>query len=254
MSINAGHYYALNGEPRHFVEKKAGGLRPTTIADARKNNWLPSVTTVLTVLDKPALTAWKVRNAIDAALTTPRLDGETEDAFAERILASDVNSVSDAAKALGTAVHDAIEKALNATPQELLSEQVTACVAPALVAVDELGKVVFTERTLIGEGYAGKTDCVVENDEFITVIDFKTTGAKKLPKESYDEHRYQLAAYAKALGNTGNKRIRTANIYISTVRPGEIAVCINDEWQEDWLTFKLILELWGRINNYKPVQ
>ena len=170
------------------------------------------------------------------------------------LLTQDVNSVSDAAKALGTAVHDAIEKALNAIPQELLSEQVTACVAPALVAVDELGKVVFTERTLIGEGYAGKTDCVVENDEFITVIDFKTTGAKKLPKESYDEHRYQLAAYAKALGNTGNKRIRTANIYISTVRPGEIAACINDEWQEDWLTFKLILELWGRINNYKPVQ
>ena len=253
MSINAGHYYDKQGNPRHFVEKKAGGLRPTTVADARKLNLLPSVTTVLSVLNRPALTAWKVRNAIDAALTTPRLEGETEDAFADRILTQDVNSVSDAAKALGTAAHDAIEKALNGNIPDL-TEQVTACVAPALVAVDELGKVVFTERTLIGEGYAGKTDCVVENDEFITVIDFKTTGAKKLPKESYDEHRYQLAAYAKALGNTGDKRIRTANIYISTIRPGEIALCKNDEWQEDWLTFKLILELWGRINNYKPVQ
>ena len=112
----------------------------------------------------------------------------------------------------------------------------------------------FTERTLIGEGYAGKTDCVAENHDFITVIDFKTTGAKKLPKESYDEHRYQLAAYAKALGNTGNKRIRTANIYISTARPGEISVCINDEWQEDSKTFALILELWKRVNNYQPQQ
>ena len=253
MSINAGHYYDINGEPRHFVEKKAGGLRPTTIADARKNNWLPSVTTVLGCLDKPALTAWKVRNAIDAALTTPRLDGETEDAFAERILASDVNSVSDAAKALGTTVHDAIENILNGV-QVGMTEQVGACVIPVINAVNQLGSVMFTERTLVGQGYAGRTDCVVENDEFITVIDFKTTGAKKLPKESYPEHKFQLSAYGKALGNTGNKRIRTANIYISTARPGEISVCINDEWLEDAETFMVVLNLWQRVNKYQPIQ
>jgi hypothetical protein len=253
MSIkSAGHWYKRDGEPMHFIEKKDGsGLRATTLADARKLDLLPSVTTICKVLDKPALNEWRIRNAIEATLTTPKRDDETLDEFAARVMAVDSESISDAAKELGTSVHDAIEKALNGNVGEM-TEQVRACVAPTLVAVDELGKVMFTERVLLGEGYAGRVDCVVENDDTITVIDFKTTGAKKLPKESYMEHRLQLSAYADTLGNTGNKRIRTANIYISTARLGEIAVCINDDWLEDSKTFILITVLWQRINNYKP--
>jgi hypothetical protein len=92
----------------------------------------------------------------------------------------------------------------------------------------------------------------VENDATITIIDFKTTGAKTLPAKSYPEHQRQLAAYAACIGNTGNKRIQTANIYISTVRQGEITVCINPEWETSFKAFKLITNLWQILNNYTP--
>ena len=43
-----GHYYDENGQPNHFQitqsGKNKGKKRPTTIRDAKKNGWLPSVT------------------------------------------------------------------------------------------------------------------------------------------------------------------------------------------------------------------
>lgn len=249
--INSGHYYDTDGNPKYFVEKKAGGLRPTTIADARKNGWLPSPTTILKMLDKPALTEWHKRNAIMAALTTPRIDGEADDAFAERVLRVDAESISDAAKDLGTQVHDAIEKTLNGESQNL-TEQIAACVNATMDACKQFGRIIFTERVLVGKGYAGRTDAAFESDYVVTIVDFKTTGAKELPKKSYNEHRYQLASYAKAFGFTGNKRIQTANIYISTVRQGEVSVCINEDWEADFEAFDLTRKLWCIVNNYQP--
>lgn len=245
------HYYTINGEPRHFVEKKSGGQRNATIADARKNGWLPSPTTILRVLDKPALTEWHKRNAILAALTTPRIDGETDDAFAERVLRVDVNAISDAAKDLGTRVHDAIEKALSGEPVAD-SGDVMGCVMPVIDACKAFGRVIWTEKVVVGKGYAGRCDAALEGEHCITIVDFKTTGAKELPKRSYPEHRYQLASYAKALGFTGEKPIITANVYISTARIGETSVCINTEWQEDFATFELCRKLWCAINGYVP--
>jgi hypothetical protein len=250
--ITGGHWYSVTGEPCHFVEKKDGsGLRSTTLADARKNNWLPSVTTIDKILDKPQLTAWKVDNALTACITTPRLPNETDDEFKARVLAVDVESISDAAKQIGTDVHDAIEKAL--AGQEY-PESLKPYVAPVLAALNQFGKVAWTEKVLVGVGYAGRADCMMENEEWITMVDFKTTGSKKLPTKSYDEHRRQLSAYSKCIGNTGNKRIRTANIYISTVRQGEISVCVNEDWQQDFSVFAKIVELWQLLNNFKPQQ
>src|SRR5690348_5070970 len=63
------HYYELTNAgviPRHFVDvaSRPGELRPTTIRDAKKFGWTPSVTTILNLLDKPALTDWKIQEHI----------------------------------------------------------------------------------------------------------------------------------------------------------------------------------------------
>jgi len=248
--LTGGHWYLPDGTPMHFVEKKAGGLRPTTLADAKKlGNLLPSVTTIDKILDKPQLNEWRINNAILAACTTPRIEGESEDDFCRRVREVDAESVSDTAKQLGTDLHNAIEMSLSGNPYELTLEPF---VKPVVSAVLEMGRVVCLEKTLIGEDYAGKTDCIVENDATITIIDFKTTGAKTLPAKSYPEHQRQLAAYAACIGSTGNKRIQTANIYISTVRQGEITVCINPDWETSFKAFKLITNLWQILNNYTP--
>ena len=74
------HFYHADGSPRHFVEmtSRPGELRPTRITDVRKaakagEPWFPSVSTVLNILDKPALKNWLVDQHIDAAFDI-RLD------------------------------------------------------------------------------------------------------------------------------------------------------------------------------------
>src|SRR5688572_15737890 len=244
------HYYdPISKEPRHFVEKKDGsGTRPSTIADARKNGWLPSVTTVLKSLAKPALTEWLCRNAATAALTTPRIDGEPLDAFLERILRKDATDESEKAKDLGTQIHDAIERSLTLP---VYPESFKAYVEPVQSVLMPIGRVVWTERILIGEGYAGKADALFESEEAVTLCDFKTTG--KVPDKVWPEHKLQLSAYAKTLGNTGDKRIRTAIVYISTKEPGLVKLIYHDDWQDTYFNgFRPLQELWCWINGYNP--
>jgi len=54
------------------------GRRNTTVKDAREHGLLPSVTTIIACHARPALEIWKQQNAILAALTLPRIDGESE--------------------------------------------------------------------------------------------------------------------------------------------------------------------------------
>ena len=71
-----------DGVPLHTVLSAKGEPRPTTLRDARKLGLLPSVTNILSILSKPELTSWLQEQAVMAALTLPRIAGETEDAFA----------------------------------------------------------------------------------------------------------------------------------------------------------------------------
>lgn len=246
---DSSHWYRKDGTACYEVPyaDPSKGMRPTTLADARKLDLLPSVTTILKVMAAPALVEWLRREAAIAVATTPRLPDEPLDDFVERCLTVDAESVADAAKQLGTDVHDAIEKAMSGQgfPDELMK-----FVGPTVEAMVPLGRVVAAEKILVSASYAGKTDCILENDECITVVDFKTTKAKKLPTKAYPEHRLQLAAYANALGNTGGKRIKTVNIYISTIEPGKISVVDNGDWQADYSMFVMVCALWQWQNNF----
>ena len=64
-TLESSHWYdSATGEPRHEIPKAKGdGMRKPTIADARKLKLLPSVTSILKVIDKPALTTWKIEQA-----------------------------------------------------------------------------------------------------------------------------------------------------------------------------------------------
>ena len=235
-------WYSKSGDTIESVPSKAGTPRKPTIRDARKEGWLPSVTTILSCAAKPALDHWKQKNAIIAALTTPRIEGEGEDAFAERVLSVDAQSVSDAAKEHGKRVHAAIEQALKG---EQYDDALAPWVMPVLDACTKYGKIRYNEKSIVGEGYAGKTDAVFELDGNLTVVDFKTCST--IPKAQYDEHLMQLGAYANAL-----KARQTANIYILTAEP-KIAVFENsfDEWDKAFHKgFIPLLNYWQYINNY----
>ena len=81
------HWYTRQGSPMYTVpSKKDGTPRNTTLRDARELNLVPSVTTILNVAAKPALTAWLQEQAILAALTLPRQPEEAESAWLKRVV------------------------------------------------------------------------------------------------------------------------------------------------------------------------
>lgn len=240
------HWYHKSGEPCYEVPKADGkGMTPTTLRHARKLNLLPSVTTILRILDKPALTAWKIEQAVLAVLTTPRINGEPDDVFAKRVLSIDKeqDKERDAAAQLGTDIHSAIEGVLSGAVE--CPVHLATYVAPVIAKVQTIGPVLSTERILVGARYAGKCDCITGTPSDVAVIDFKST--KNPPKECYPEHKLQLAAYTDIYG--ANKAF---NIYISTTQPGVVTVCEVDDLPACSAAFQQLVAVWQWMNSYCP--
>lgn len=254
------HYYTKAGEPCYEIPKAKGdGMRAPTIADARKLSLLPSVTTILRVLPKPELQTWLIEQAVLAVLTTPRLPNEPDDAFVHRVLHVEEvqNQERDLARDKGIAIHDAIECYFTGQP---VAEDLKPWVMPAIETLCNYGELVCAEKILLGDGYAGRTDLILEGKEGFWIWDAK--GAKTLPdpkKGAWKEHVLQASAYAAAFhrllaqGN-GPPTIRTANIYISSVEPGTFIICEHDgDWQRAYNSgFVPALRLWSYLNSYTP--
>jgi len=99
------HWYTADGKPCHVVPNvKGGGLRKTTMRDARKLHLLPSVTSILKVYPRPNLEAWKSEQLLISALTTPRIPGEGDKELVTRILLSAGEHAHRAAR-VGSLVH-----------------------------------------------------------------------------------------------------------------------------------------------------
>lgn len=247
------HYYRPGtGEPCHFIEKKDGkGTRPTNIGDCRKLGLLPSPSTVLKLLAKPQLEDWKARQMILAVTTAPDLPGETIDQKITRVLDVERQHEQEAADArdIGSAIHDSIQLALNGKAWDT---SLKTFVAPVIDWVNKSGRVIFTEKVLMAKDHAGMCDCAVENDSQVILYDFKS--CKTLPKYPWNEHRLQLSSYAASIGNTGDKHVECANIYISKTEPGKIAVLPIENWPNDYRKFRLLLEFWYLENEVeKPL-
>lgn len=228
-------------------------MRPTTLADARKLGLLPSVTKIISIRDKPQLNSWKTEQACLAVLTSPRKEGEALDAFVHRILQEEKVHEQEAARAreVGLQIHDAIDNALSGNPWDHSLEHF---VEPVVEWANTIGKVIWTERVLVGNGYAGRADALLEGKLGLYLTDFKT--CSKLPTgDSYPEHKLQTSAYAEGLGYTGDTKLLTCNLYISTQKPGDLKVCVQDdnEWPITYRDgFLPLIWHWQWDNNYHP--
>ena len=106
------HWYDLEGKPRYevpYADPKKG-MRATTLTDARKHGYVPSVTGILNIMDKPGLNNWLQDRVLESALTLPRLENETDDQYKRRIK-QDSKEISLLARDTGTEIHDACESA-----------------------------------------------------------------------------------------------------------------------------------------------
>jgi hypothetical protein len=252
------HWYDKEGNPQHFVPSKSGKLRASTLRDARKHGWMPSVTSVLDIMAKPGLDQWKINKAISSAINLDRHVMETDEEYTKRILANSREESKEASER-GTRIHNMLEKAFKKEEQPKGEDEAIFNSVKSLLDIncgeqEWQSEVTFAEPTL---GYGGMVDLL--SDEW--AIDFKTkefgTDHKQL---AYDSMAYQLMAYAvtgveKSYKDTGEASIRRmANIFISSTNPG---LSVFHEWKKEdferyWEIFSSSLVLWKNIKQYWP--
>lgn len=249
-SAESVHWYRKDGGPQYTVKAKDGSDRPTTLRDARKMDLVPSVTTVLKIAAKPGLEAWKQEQMLLAALTLPRLDGESEKDLVARIVADSKETAKQAAER-GTRIHEEVEThfAGKKSPRGWAVEE-------ALFDHFKLhpDNPWLVERSFASDlGFGGKVDLHCTANEFAKyglVADIKSKDFG--PNEdvvAYDEHLMQLAAYRHGLGLPN---ARCANVFVAVKNPHLVKIV---EWSEEdlkkgWAMFQCLLEFWKLKNNF----
>ena len=188
------HWYTADGEPSYTRIAKNGNVRNTTLADAKKEGLLPSVTTIINVLAKPGLDRWKQEQVLLASLTLPRGENEPEADWLKRVI-EDSRSTGKNAMDRGTAMHNVLEAYFN---QVYMPEYPSYTQRTEQALREHFGDQFWvTEKSFAHElGYAGK--CDLHSDEGI-VVDFKTKESLK-NADVYAEHMMQIVAYAYGLG------------------------------------------------------
>jgi hypothetical protein len=191
---NSTHWYTADGKPSYTRIAKNGNVRNTTLADAKKEGLLPSVTTIINVLSKPGLDRWKQEQVLLASLTLPRNENEPEADWLKRVT-EDSRSTGKNAMDRGTAMHNVLEAYFN---QVYMPEYPSYTQRTEQALREHFGDQFWvTEKSFAHElGYAGK--CDLHSDEGI-VVDFKTKESLK-NAEVYAEHMMQIVAYAYGLG------------------------------------------------------
>jgi len=244
-----GHWYTDKGKPQHWIEGKNGKMRDTTLRDARKLNLYPSVTEILNVAAKPALTNWLVKQALESALTLPKIEGEQPDAFLRRVKA-DSKEQTQSAMDLGTEIHDAVETLWKGGVIDK-HQKIAYAAVNKIVEHTGLKDGWVAEKTISSKrGYGGMIDLC---HPVGWVIDYKTKDAWEKPPVGYPEHNMQLSAYAEALMDSHFMTVRPKlmNVFLSR-EEGSNQVSLF-EWDEPYFDrFECLLKYWQLSKNYKP--
>ena len=217
------HWYRRDGSPQYTVTAKNGNERPTTLADAKKMDLLPSVTTIINCAAKPGLEAWKLNQMLMAALTLPRADQEPEESYVQRIINDSREQARHAAQR-GTDIHAVIESWYEGV---MIADRLEYQMGVAEAVEKHFGQCNWATEKSFGSqlGFGGKIDLHTTDGDGI-VIDFKTKEFTDPAKvEAYDENAMQLSAYRQGLELP---RARCANVFISVIEPGLVVI---KEWE-----------------------
>jgi len=214
------HWYTREGEPAH-------NARP---GDAVARGLLPSVTSILRVVDKPALVNWRLNQVVLSALTLPRKPGEMADDFAKRVVKDSREEGANAAAA-GGRLHEVMECVVrdHDLPPAL------ADLEPHYTALRAWWKeqnwmTSGCEESFasVVEGYGGRVDWYgfawMGAGRVRAVVDWKTKITKPgQPILHYREYGAQLAAYARGLKPEDDDVVMCSAV-ISRNEPGRVDV------------------------------
>ena len=228
---NSQHWYDLNGKPAYTTIGKNGKERATTVRDAREHKYLPSVTTIIGLLDKPALTRWKMEQMLLASLTLPRLENEPEADYIARVV-EDSRSTGKDAMNRGTEMHNMLELYYSGV---YMLEYPNYTLRTEKVITEYFGEQEWKcEESFAHNGYAGKCDLHCGG----IIIDFKTKTDSLDKATVYPEHMMQLAAYREGFD------MPSAQCAIVFVNDTETKVCEVSEadLQKSYKKFTLLKE------------
>ena len=244
IASESGHFYDREGNPAYTYRNKKGAEKKTTLREARKFSYVPSVTTVMNILAKPQLEKWKQNQILMAAMTLPAIKGETLDQYAVRVM-KDAQEHAREARNKGTYIHGQLERYFQF--KQIDEEAKPICKAVKAEVEKIFKRLPISEHSFAHPlGYGGKTDLCDQD----AVVDFKTKdfGETDLQK-GWPDHCYQLAAYRHGLGYNN---ARCYNIFVSVSNPGLVHIY---KWKEEELqdglkVFLAALELWKAIKKF----
>lgn len=245
-------------QPRTYqIQKRAGEFRNTTLRDIKKNGWLPSVSSILSIQAKPGLDNWKKEHVAKAAWELAHNHDDWE-------LQQWLDNVSDLAESkmskardLGTEIHGAIERFLKnpkwmpgydfVTPDPDDHPDHVMAAVNALIEFGAWGQPFRAERSFASPlGYGGCLDFFTDTH----IADFKCVDSLE-KKLDYPERCAQLAAYSMGVHK---KMVRCANVFISTSEPGQYLLreWTMEELEWGWNLFMACKHLWEVSNRYIP--
>lgn len=245
------HWYKQTGEPCYEVPNKSkGGMRPTTLADARKLNLVPSVTEICKIIHTHSLQSWIEEQIVKAAWEIDKTEPEElmYEAWRGKVLEKASEISRDAANK-GSDIHKAIEEWLTTykiTNNEPYFEWKNTF-AGWWIKQEwwEKDYPIFTEGYIpTCDGYGGRYDIFIGSAKTI-IIDLKTQNAKGKPFNFYRSWGRQLAAYAQALGAT-----RLISVVMDSQDSSKIDSKEWTDYPELLAEFKAAQLLWKSENNF----
>jgi len=247
----AGHWYTAEGESAHVVIGKNGNERNTTVADARKMGLYPSVTSILGIMDKPQLTAWKIEQAIMSSLTLPKEENERLEDYAKRVVRDSRESTNKAAEH-GTKMHECMENILLGKPVSG-DEKLAPYIETFKKWADEnVEKTYWCERSLVGAGYAGRCDAYVRlSGVGDAIIDLKNRKVNPRYEPFYDTDCAQLWAYRTA---SENPQCACVSVVLASNDANKIITKVWDdnELYQAGIAFCAMQKVWSWVKNYTP--
>ena len=245
FTSESGHWYARDGEPMYTIIGANGKERNTTLRDAKSLGLVPSVTTILGMVAKPALENWKLTQAIKASVDLDRGEQEPFDSFAYRCK-NEAKQIGLKAAKQGTKIHAQIEKGFLGKAKTKPYKLIKAWLDENFPNEDWIAEDSFCAE----QGYGGKIDLYCKSGIF---VDFKTKDnleGKDPAKLVYDEHGMQLSAYAQGCQVDDPTRV---SIFVDRADTSLILYHIWDKesHSKHKEMFNSILRYWQLVKNYE---
>ena len=245
FTSESGHWYDKEGEPAYTIIGANGKERNTTLRDAKSLGLVPSVTTIIGMIGKPALENWKINQALEASIALEQGTNESFYSYASRCK-SQAKEVGLSAARQGTKIHAQIESGFQGKrkhkPYKIIKEWLDEHYPsyPEWVAEGSF---------CAPQGYGGKIDLYCDN----VFVDFKTKDnleGKDPSRLVYDEHGMQLSAYAQGMGIDIPERI---SIFVDRADTSTVLFHVWDteSHEKHKEMFNSILKYWQLVKNYK---